>query len=62
MSPDARATARSSPDAQHLGPAPFFPVAGAVVAVAILGALSRAEFRDFGTAEPPAATMTIEPA
>lgn len=47
---------------RHLGPAPFFPVAGAVVAVAILGALSRAEFRDFGTAEPPAATMTIEPA
>ena len=44
---------------RHLGPAPFFPVAGAVVAVAILGALSRAEFRDFGTAEPK---MTVEPA
>jgi len=47
---------------RHLGPAPFFPVAGAVVAVAILGALSQAEFRDFGTAEPPEAKMTIEPA
>ena len=47
---------------RHLGPAPFFPVAGAVVAVAILGALSQAEFRDFGTAEPPRATVTIEPA
>jgi MFS family permease len=45
---------------RHLGPAPFFPVAGAVVAVAILGALSQAEFRDFGTAEPPGATETIE--
>jgi MFS family permease len=44
---------------RHLGPAPFFPVAGAVVAVAILGALSQAEFRDFGTAEPK---MTVEPA
>lgn len=43
---------------RHLGPSPFFPVAGAVVAVAILGALSQAEFRDFGTA----AKMTVEPA
>ena len=47
---------------RHLGPAPFFPVAGAVVAAAILGALSQSEFRDLGTAEPPEATMTIEPA
>lgn len=43
---------------RHLGPSPFFPVAGAVVAVAILGALTQAEFRDFGTA----AKMTVEPA
>ena len=47
---------------RHLGPAPFFPVAGAVVAVAILGALSQAEFRAFGTADPSGAKMTIEPA
>jgi hypothetical protein len=47
---------------RHLGPPPFFPVAGAVVAVAILGALSQAEFRDFGTADPAEAKMTIEPA
>jgi MFS family permease len=47
---------------RHLGPAPFFPVAGGVVAAAILGALSQSEFRDLGTAEPPEATMTIEPA
>jgi hypothetical protein len=46
---------------RHLGPAPFFPVAGAVVAVAILGALSQAEFRDFGTADPSGAKMTMEP-
>jgi hypothetical protein len=42
--------------------APFFAMAGAVVAVAILGALSQADFRDFWTAEPPEAKMTIEPA
>jgi hypothetical protein len=47
---------------RHLGPAPFFAMAGAVVAVAILGALSQADFRDFWTAEPPEAKMTIEPA
>jgi ABC-type uncharacterized transport system permease subunit len=46
----------------HLGPAPFFPVACAVVAVAILGALSQAEFRNFETADPSEAKMTIEPA
>lgn len=38
-----------------LGPTPFFPVAGAVLAVAILGALTQREIRDFGTdAAPPA--------
>ena len=40
---------------RHLGPSPFFPVAGATVAVALLGALSQREFRDFGTAPRPAA-------
>jgi predicted MFS family arabinose efflux permease len=38
-----------------LGPTPFFPVAGAALAVAILGALTQREIRDFGTeAAPPA--------
>jgi len=32
----------------HLGPTPFFPVAGALVAVAILGGLTQREFRAFG--------------
>jgi len=41
-----------------LGPTPFFPVAGAVLAVAILGALSQHEVRDFGTA----AATPAEPA
>ena len=33
---------------RHLGPAPFFPVAGALVGVAILGGLTQREFRAFG--------------
>jgi MFS family permease len=47
---------------RHLGPSPFFPVAAAFVAVAILGAFSQREFRDFGTAEPPEAEKGIEAA
>jgi MFS family permease len=35
----------------HLGPTLFFPIAGAVVGVAILGGLSQQEFRDFGSAQ-----------
>ena len=35
---------------RHLGPSPFFPVAGALVAIALLGAISQREFRDFGIA------------
>ena len=34
---------------RSLGPTPFFPVAGATLAVAILGALTQREIRDFGT-------------
>ena len=34
---------------RSFGPVPFFPVAGAALAVAILGALSQREIRDFGT-------------
>ena len=36
---------------RHIGPALFFPVAGAVVAVAILGGLTQREFREFGAAD-----------
>jgi MFS family permease len=35
---------------RHLGPAPFFVVAGGLVAVAILGGLTQREFREFGAA------------
>ena len=34
----------------HLGPTPVFPIAGVLLALAILYGLSRREFRDFGTA------------
>ncbi len=33
---------------RHIGPALFFPVAGGLVAVAILGGLTQREFREFG--------------
>jgi Major Facilitator Superfamily len=33
---------------RHIGPSVFFPIAGAVVAVAILGGLTQREFREFG--------------
>jgi MFS family permease len=39
---------------RHLGPVPFFPVAGALVAVAVLFGLTRREFRTLGaTADAP---------
>jgi MFS family permease len=44
---------------RHLGPSPFFPVAGALVAVALLGAISQREFRDFGTAPRPVAPAHV---
>ena len=37
---------------RHIGPSLFFPIAGAVVAVAILGGLTQREFREFGAAGP----------
>jgi hypothetical protein len=45
---------------RHLGPSLFFPVAGGVVAVAILGGLTQREFREFGAREQeePAAETT----
>jgi predicted MFS family arabinose efflux permease len=46
----------------RLGPSPFFPVAAATVAIAVLGAMSQREFRDFGSAEPPEAELGAEAA
>jgi hypothetical protein len=37
----------------HLGPAAFFPLAGAAVAVAVLVGLSQRGWRDFGAAGQP---------
>jgi len=39
---------------RHLGPSLFFPVAGGLMAVAILSGLAQREFRDFGAAPPSA--------
>jgi len=36
---------------RHLGPTPFFPIAGALVVVTMLGGLTQREFRMFGAAE-----------
>lgn len=33
---------------RHLGPSPVFPIAGALLAAAVLAALTQREFRDFG--------------
>jgi predicted MFS family arabinose efflux permease len=46
----------------RLGPSPFFPVAAASVAIAVLGAMSQREYRDFGSAEPPEAELGAESA
>ncbi len=35
------------------GPVPFFPVAGAVLALAVVGALAQREVRDFGVSSAP---------
>lgn len=34
---------------RHLGPSPVFPIAGVLLAAAIVGGLTQREFRDFGT-------------
>jgi MFS family permease len=36
----------------HVGPALFFPIAGAVTGAAFLGGLSQREYRDFGSVQP----------
>ena len=40
---------------RNIGPAPFFPAAGAVLALAVLLALTQRQFRDFGAAARPPA-------
>ena len=39
---------------RHIGPAPFFPAAGAILVLAVLLALTVRDFRDFGAAAEPA--------
>jgi MFS family permease len=46
----------------RLGPSPFFPVAAATVAIAILGATSQREYRDFGSARPREAELSAKAA
>lgn len=47
---------------RHLGAAPFFPVAGAAIAVSVLGALTQRAFRDHraGTEYAPPAPVPVE--
>jgi hypothetical protein len=48
---------------RHLGPVPFFPVAGALVAAAIMFGLTQREFRTFGArgeAEPQVTAQAAE--
>ena len=49
---------------RHIGPSLFFPFAGALLAVAILGGLTQREFREFGARgeEGPAAETTARSA
>ena len=44
------------------GPAPFFPVAGGVLAVAILGALTQRVIRTFGATQMPPGALEAKPA
>jgi hypothetical protein len=46
---------------RHLGPEPFFPVAGALVAAAILFGLTQREFRTFGARGNAEAEATADP-
>jgi hypothetical protein len=45
---------------RHIGPSLFFPIAGGLVAVAILGGLTQREFREFGAGprEPKGAALS----
>jgi MFS family permease len=37
---------------RHIGPTPFFPIAGGLLAIAILGGLTQRDFQRFGAVEP----------
>ena len=45
---------------RHLGPSPFFPVAGAILAAAIVGAITQREFREFGSTRQPVTEPSTE--
>jgi len=45
----------------HIGPAPFFPIAGGLLGIAVLGALTQRIFRQFGAGEPAAAVVESPP-
>jgi predicted MFS family arabinose efflux permease len=47
---------------RHIGPTPFFPVAGIVLFVTILAGLTQKVIRDFGAAEPGPTALSTEPA
>jgi hypothetical protein len=47
---------------RHLGPVPFFPVAGGLVAVAIAFGLTQREFRTFGAVDARAPQATAKAA
>ncbi|HET9973623.1 MAG TPA: MFS transporter [Streptosporangiaceae bacterium] len=47
---------------RHLGPEPFFPVAGALVAAAILFGLTQREFRTFGARDDAGPQVTTQAA
>jgi MFS family permease len=47
---------------RHLGPTPFFPVAGGILALALIGAITQRELRDFGAASAPAGAPADNPA
>jgi hypothetical protein len=47
---------------RHLGPVPFFPLAGALVAVAMLFGLTQREFRTFGAVDATVPQATAKAA
>jgi hypothetical protein len=47
---------------RHIGPAAFFPIAAALVTVAVLAGLSQREWRNFGARIPGEGAGAAEPA
>jgi hypothetical protein len=46
----------------RFGPAPFFPLAGAILALAVLGALTQRVIRSFGAVQTSTGALETEPA